>query len=183
MNPQVCKFIVDHPIFPDGAFNCYNKTMAEGSPLLEALFEIAGITQIMVSDNSLTIAKDVVVDWPVMGKQIGKVIRDTIASGKVLIDPDVEKKKPSEENIRKNIEELFEQSINPQLMSHGGKVELVDVVGTKVYVQLGGGCQGCASANITLKQGIEQAIRQVVPEVTEVLDATDHSSGTNPYYS
>lgn len=183
VNPQVCKFIVEHPIFPNGSYNCRNKEMAKGSPLLEALFEIDGITQIMVSENSLTIAKDNNAGWPDMGKKIGDAIRDTIASGKELIDSSVDNKLPSEENIRKQIEELFEQSINPQIASHGGSVELVDVEGTKVYVRLGGGCQGCASANVTLKQGIEQAIRQMVPEVTEVLDATDHASGVNPYYS
>ena len=183
INPQVCKFIVDHPILPDKSYNCRSKEMAEGSPLLEALFSINGIDQVMVTDNTLTISKTNHESWPEMGKKIGKAIRDTISSGTQLIASGVETKLPSEDHIRREIEALFEHNINPQIASHGGRVELVDVEGTKVYVRLGGGCQGCASANITLKQGIEKAIKQVVPEVTEVLDATDHSMGANPYYS
>ncbi len=68
------------------------------------------------------------------------------------------------------------------IASHGGRVELADVKGTQVYVRLGGGCQGCASANVTLKHSIEKAIRETLPEVTEVIDATDHTAGANPFY-
>ena len=181
LDPQICKFVVEHPIFPDKSFNCRSQEMAKGSPLLEALFAIDGITQIMVSDNTLTIAKNNSEPWPLMGKQIGNAIRNTIKSESVLIDPNVETKLPSEIEIRKKIEQLFEQDINPQIASHGGFVELADVEGTTVYVRLGGGCQGCSSANVTLKQGIAKAIQQVIPEVTEVLDATDHAAGANPY--
>ncbi len=156
--------------------------MAEGSPLLEALFAIDGISEIMVSGNTLTIAKSIPDSWQELGKKIGPVIREKITSGEKLIADDVDKKTPSEEKIRKTIETLFANEINPAISSHGGWVELVNVEGSKVYVRLGGGCQGCASANATLKQGIERAIRNVLPEVTEVLDATDHAAGENPYY-
>lgn len=183
IDPQVCKFIVDYDIFPDKSFTCRSKEVAEGSPLLEALFAIDGISQVMISGNTITIVKDNMEIWPVMGKAIGNAIRGTIAAGGKLIADDVTTKKPSEEAIRQKIEQLFEQEINPMIASHGGRVELADVEGTRVYVRLGGGCQGCASANVTLKQGIEKAIRQLVPEVTDVLDATDHAAGTNPYYS
>lgn len=182
VDPQVCKFIVDHPIFPDGSFNCASRDMAEGSPLLEALFDIDGVTQVMVSGNTLTIAKSIADPWPELGKRIGAVIREKIQSGAQLIDPDVKKKLPSEEKIREIIEQLFEKQINPMIASHGGRVELAGVEGTKVFVRLAGGCQGCASANITLRHGIEKAIRDVVPEVSEVIDATDHKAGTNPFY-
>lgn len=181
LDPQVCKFIVEHPIFPEKTYNCRSKDMAKGSPLLEALFAIDGVTQVLVSDNSLTIAKNNSEPWPLMGKQIGTAIRNTIKSESVLIDPDVETKLPSEDDIRSKVQELFEHEINPQIASHGGFVELADVEGSTVYVRLGGGCQGCSSANVTLKQGIAKAIRQMIPEVTEVLDATDHAAGANPY--
>jgi Fe-S cluster biogenesis protein NfuA len=182
LDPQVCKFIVDYPIFPDKSYTCRDKDMAEGSLLLEALFAIDGVRQVMVSNNSLTIAKDNFEPWPVLGRQIGDAIRNSIESGEQLIADGVETMLPSEEKIKEQIEELFEKEINPAIASHGGRVELAEVEGTKVYVRLGGGCQGCASANVTLKQGIEKAIRSIIPEITEVLDATDHAAGTNPYY-
>ena len=52
-----------------------------------------------------------------------------------------------------------------------------------VYLQLGGGCQGCGMASVTLKQGIETALRESIPEITEVVDVTDHQGGENPYYA
>ncbi len=182
LDPQVCKFIVDHPLFVDKSCNCRTKDMAKGSPLLEALFAIDGIGQVLVSDNTLTIAKNSTAPWPELGKQIGIAIRDTINSGVTLISDRAETMKPSEKDIRVKIEKLFKDEINPQIASHGGFVELAYVEDTKVFVRLGGGCQGCSSANVTLKQGIAKSIQQLIPEITEVLDATDHASGLNPYY-
>lgn len=182
IDPQVCKFTVDHPVFEGGSFTCRDKESAKGSPLLEALFEIAGISQVMVNSNSLTIAKTVATPWPELGQQIGAVIREKIQGGGLLINPNAATSAPSEEKIRQVVEQLFEKQINPMIASHGGRVELVDVQGTRVFVRLAGGCQGCASANLTLKHGIEKVIRQTLPDVTEVIDATDHTAGTNPFY-
>ena len=66
---------------------------------------------------------------------------------------------------------------------HGGFVQLVEVKDNKVYLQMGGGCQGCGAADVTLKAGIERLIKEELPEIEEVLDSTDHASGTNPYYT
>jgi Fe/S biogenesis protein NfuA len=60
----------------------------------------------------------------------------------------------------------------------------VEITGEKeVILQFGGGCQGCGMADVTLKQGIEQTLTRNFPEITAVLDVTDHQSGTNPYYA
>jgi Fe/S biogenesis protein NfuA len=76
---------------------------------------------------------------------------------------------------------LLETAINPAVAGHGGVVSLVDVKDRMVYLQMGGGCQGCGMADVTLKQGIETMIREEVPEVVEILDVTDHAAGQNPY--
>lgn len=78
---------------------------------------------------------------------------------------------------------LLEQHINPGIASHGGRAELVGIKDDVVYLALGGGCQGCAMASVTLKQGIEQVIRQALPQVRGVVDATDHAHGANPFYT
>ena len=75
---------------------------------------------------------------------------------------------------------LFRDQINPMVASHGGKVELVDVQDATVVVRMMGGCQGCGMATVTLRQGIETALRQAVPVVRGVKDITDHASGRNP---
>jgi len=82
----------------------------------------------------------------------------------------------------KAIRRLLDEHINPQVAGHGGHIALVDVAGDTVYVRLEGGCQGCGMADVTLKQGVANEIRELVPSIAHVLDVTDHAGGTNPYY-
>jgi Fe/S biogenesis protein NfuA len=77
---------------------------------------------------------------------------------------------------------LIDGEINPGVASHGGHVTLIDVKDDVVYVQLGGGCQGCAMVDVTLRQGIEVIIKREFPTITSVVDTTDHAGGSNPYY-
>ena len=80
------------------------------------------------------------------------------------------------------IKRVLDDDINPQIAMHGGHISLVDVVEDTAYVRLEGGCQGCGMASITLKQGVEGAIKEAAPSITQVLDTTDHADGDNPYY-
>lgn len=84
--------------------------------------------------------------------------------------------------LAQRVQETLDKEINPGVASHGGHISLLEVKDNKAYIKLGGGCQGCGMADVTLKQGIEVAIRKAVPEIEEVLDTTDHGSGDNPYY-
>lgn len=80
---------------------------------------------------------------------------------------------------------VLEQSVNPAIASHGGRADLValDERDGTAYLRLSGGCQGCAMSQMTLRQGIETALLEEVPELTRILDVTDHGSGENPFYS
>jgi Fe-S cluster biogenesis protein NfuA len=80
------------------------------------------------------------------------------------------------------VKEVLDNRINPAVAGHGGHIALIDVQGGRVFVRLEGGCQGCGMASVTLKQGIEAEIKRRVPEIEEILDVTDHASGTNPYF-
>lgn len=84
--------------------------------------------------------------------------------------------------VAERVGEVVSTLINPAIASHGGFVEVVAVEDATAYVRLGGGCQGCGMASVTLSQGIETTITQSVPEITKVVDVTDHASGENPYY-
>jgi Fe/S biogenesis protein NfuA len=77
---------------------------------------------------------------------------------------------------------VLDRDVNPSIASHGGHAELAGIEGATAYLRLGGGCQGCGMATVTLSQGIEVAITQAVSEITRVVDVTDHASGTNPYF-
>jgi Fe/S biogenesis protein NfuA len=84
--------------------------------------------------------------------------------------------------VAARIQEVLDRQINPSVAAHGGFVDLLEVRGGAAYVQLGGGCQGCAQVDVTLRQGIEVAIKAAVPQITEVIDITDHAAGLNPYF-
>lgn len=80
------------------------------------------------------------------------------------------------------IQEVIDSRINPGVGMHGGHVTLLEVKDHTAYIALGGGCQGCGMADVTLKQGIEAMIKETVPEIREVIDTTDHAAGKNPYF-
>ena len=85
-------------------------------------------------------------------------------------------------DVAQRVIQVLDQQVNPTIAAHGGRAELVGVEQGTAYLRLGGGCQGCGMATVTLSQGIERAIIQAVPEITSVVDVTDHQSGTNPYF-
>ena len=84
----------------------------------------------------------------------------------------------TEEKVR----QLLDQQVNPAIAAHGGYASVVKVEDSTAYITMGGGCQGCAMSALTLREGIESAILSAIPEITEVVDTTDHSVGENPYY-
>jgi len=84
--------------------------------------------------------------------------------------------------VADRIRAVLDQNINPAIAGHGGFAELVSVEEDTAFLRMGGGCQGCGLAQVTLTQGIETAIKDAVPEIKHVVDVTDHASGTNPYY-
>ena len=86
-------------------------------------------------------------------------------------------------SVAEKVMTVIEQQVNPALASHGGYVTLMDVKDNKVFVELGGGCQGCGMARVTLKEGVERMLKKAVPEIEEVVDVTDHARGRQPYYA
>ncbi len=85
--------------------------------------------------------------------------------------------------LPQKVQSVLDQAINPALASHGGYAALVNIEDTTVYVTMGGGCQGCAASAMTLRDGIRSMLMDAIPEITEVVDATDHAAGENPFYT
>ena len=183
ISDAMCRFTVNRPVFPDRSFAFANKVTAQDSPLAERLFEIEGVARVVISHDQLTLTKSSSADWPVIGKAIGAAIRAHMASGEPAVADSVWDSLPSSEEIQQQVQHVLDTEINPAVASHGGVIRLIDVKENVVYIQMGGGCQGCGQADVTLKQGIETAIRGAVPAVGDILDVTDHASGRNPYYT
>lgn len=85
--------------------------------------------------------------------------------------------------LAQRVQDVLDTVVNPGVAGHGGTVALDRVVDGVAYVAFGGGCQGCGAADVTLKQGIDRILREHVPEIRGVADATDHDAGQNPYYA
>jgi Fe-S cluster biogenesis protein NfuA len=177
-----CSFIVDRPLFEgESAHFSDPEAAARHSPLATELLGVPGIESVLISDNTVTVGAAYGVDWPALG--IGNLIRKHLRSGAPVVSEDYLRDLPSEGDLKWAIRDLLDREINPAVGQHGGFVELIDVKRNNVYLRLGGGCQGCGAADVTLKQGIEKAIRSLAPAVGEILDTTDHAAGRNPYYS
>lgn len=85
--------------------------------------------------------------------------------------------------LAERVRQVLAERVNPAVASHGGEITLVDVDGDVVYLELGGGCQGCGMARVTLKQGVERMLKEAIPEITGIVDVTDHAAGSNPFYA
>ncbi len=153
-------------------------------PVAEAAGDDAVYTQgpggeltVMIPVDSVDSLRGATLDLPSSEGQPGLVLRnpnkpDPLAGINLELTGDVADR----------ITQLLDQQVNPALASHGGFAELKGVDGSRAFVLMGGGCQGCAVSAMTLRDGIERAIKENVPEITEVVDATDHAAGENPFY-
>ena len=183
ISDAMCRFTVDRPVYPDKSFALLNKEAAEDSPLARRLFEIDGVTRVVISHDQITVNKSAEADWPVIGKSIGTAIRAHLASDDPAVSDAAWDNVPSSEEIREQVQQVLDTDVNPSIANHGGVVTLIDVKDNQVFIQMGGGCQGCGQADVTLKFGIENSIRAAVPGVGDILDVTDHAAGRNPYYT
>ena len=106
---------------------------------------------------------------------------DLNAAGFVVDNPN----KPVYNDMERDVQELLNQQINPQIKSHGGQVDVVryEEDGSILYIEMSGGCQGCSSSSVTLKNGVEQMIYEEFPDIDDIRDVTDHDAGENPYYA
>ncbi len=184
-DPNMCRFQVNVPVLDNGSIVFNSADDSQGSPLADALFAVPGITRIRVSGSNITLSKNVPNPWPELAKHILPAIKNPLLTDQPPISSaalEAAHACGSNDDIAAIIEHLLESHINPALASHGGFVRLVKVENQNVHIEMGGGCQGCAASKMTMKNGVETAIREVCPQVGEIIDITDHAAGTNPYY-
>jgi len=121
--------------------------------------------------------------WQAVGKAVGVAIRTAMASDlPPLSAPPRLPNAVNDDALYEQVAKVFEEQVNPMVARHGGRVELIDVQDAVVMLRMGGGCQGCGMADVTLRQGIEGLLAQAAPEVRGIVDITDHTSGANPYF-
>ncbi|MGH9111530.1 MAG: NifU family protein [Acidimicrobiales bacterium] len=142
------------------------------------LIETQGELAVIIPVDSLDALKGATLDLPATSGANGLVLRNPNRPDP-LSGAHIELSGTTDEKVR----QLLDGQINPALAMHGGFAALERVEGDVVYVTMGGGCQGCAVSAMTLREGISRSIKEAIPEVTEVIDSTDHAMGENPYYT
>ena len=182
-----CKFVVGETVYAGGVRRFASAAEAVGSPLAEAIFAIpgAGVREVIASGNLVTVVKESPTPWQAIGKPIGAAIRAALAGSAPAVAAaprSAGHSKMNDDELYERVHDLFESMVNPMVARHGGQVELIDVQDAVVMLRMGGGCQGCGMASVTLRQGIEGMLNQHIPEVQGIVDITDHASGANPYF-
>ncbi|MGH9336607.1 MAG: NifU family protein, partial [Vicinamibacteria bacterium] len=160
-----CRFVVDRPVYPNGSVFFGSKDRASGSVLAEKLFAIEGVSSVLIQDNFVTVNAASGGNWMPIAKQAGAAIRAVLSSGEKAVSDDILSSIPDARELKKKVQSILDQEINPAVAAHGGWVELIDVKKNEVFIRMGGGCVGCGMADVTLKQGVERTIRQQIPEV------------------
>ena len=157
----------------------YELTLVEAESRAESDVEVdAGSFTVLVDQSSVDRLNGARVDFV-----------ETIQESGFQITPDPDAVKTAMDDagpageLADRVSHILETEINPAIASHGGIINLIDVQGTEIFIEMAGGCQGCAMSRMTLRQGVERMVSQAVPEVTAIHDVTDHASGDNPYFS
>ena len=130
---------------------------------------------LVVDSESARILQDTRIDW----------VESIEGSGFKFDNPNIKPlgSEPLTGPLVERVQRVIDEHINPGVATHGGAVRLVDIRDGIVYLQMGGGCQGCGMASVTLTQGIKQVFMKLVPEIVDIQDVTDHAAGTDPYFS
>ena len=140
----------------------------------------AGGFVVVVAPDSVAAVQGATVDFVERVNESGFEVRP--AGAPAAASSPSEATPPSGE-LAERIRSILDERINPAVAMHGGAIELADVQGTEVFIEMTGGCQGCAMSRLTLRQGVERMLRDEIPEISAVHDATDHAGGENPYYT
>lgn len=133
---------------------------------------------------------DVAIDYPGLRVLVDPKSVELLRGTTVDLDPtstggSIRIDNPNEgwkDALAQRAQKVLDSEINPGVRTHGGLVTLLEVKDGAAYIEMGGGCQGCGMRDVTLRQGIESAMKRSVPEITQIIDTTDHAAGKNPYY-
>ena len=184
-DPDTCKFIVSRTLHPGGPFFFGNKEQAAGSPLGERLFALSGIANVLIAESVVSICKEPTVSWSGLKASIGTAIRIQLRTGVPAIlemHTHTGAQGRSDAELHTAVQALLDKEVNRSIANHGGKISIVEVRQGQLFITMSGGCQGCASSQVTLRQGFEVMLKRVAPEIEDIVDTTNHAAGKQPFY-
>ena len=165
-NPHSFKFTVDRTVLDGSAyFDC--RESAERSPLARRIFAIGDVTSLFVTGSMVTVGKEPQAEWSDLAYRVGSAIREHLTSGESAVEAAAEIQQPTSEVERQVMSVLAE--IRPYVQRDGGDITFAGYENGWVRVHLQGACAGCPSATVTLREGVERRLREVIPEVRGVV--------------
>ncbi|MFT7517623.1 MAG: Fe-S cluster biogenesis protein NfuA [Myxococcota bacterium] len=181
--PSNCLFRVASNMFVGCLYTSDKEWSAEWVPLAGHLFDsVENLKGVRISNGEVLISMaSTPSDWRDVARAAGSAIREHLGAGKAAVKSGALEAQQGDDLLRQRAQAVIDETLNPNLASHGGWVEIQASDAKELYITMGGGCQGCGSAAMTMKQGVEVGIRDAVPEIEGIHDATDHNSGANPY--
>lgn len=183
INEQTYRFEFSQDIADHTAeYSAEQKTFT--SPLAKKLFGFPWTQALKIGPNYVELTKQDWVDWDVLLEPLQGLLEEHVATAplEITVEQKVPNTLPDTPEV-KQILQFMQETINPSLAMHGGWAELKNFKDNTAYIFMGGGCQGCGMSAMTLKEGISEHLKANFPFVKNVEDVTDHSSGTNPYFS
>jgi Fe-S cluster biogenesis protein NfuA len=177
----VMAFVLDAPVQAgrSGRFGA-----EDAAPLPRALFALDGVCRMHVNGPTIWVQKDVEADWARLKPAIAAAIRQVLDETDAPLGTDpAPGTADTDADLLRSVEALLDRQVNPAVAAHGGHIAADRVEGDTVYLRMSGGCQGCAASSATLRQGVERMLRAALPQIGEIVDVTDHSAGSNPYYA
>jgi NFU1 iron-sulfur cluster scaffold homolog, mitochondrial len=166
-----------------GVYRFVSAADAASAPVAEAILGIPGIEEVILSDRTVAVVRGAGVEWCDLEERVRYAITSAVTALNAVTHAPARASKMDDDTMYEVVTELFRGTINPSVAQHGGAVELIDVQDATVVLRMKGGCQGCGMANVTLRQGIEATLKRAVPGFKGIQDVTDHSAGTDPYFS
>jgi Fe-S cluster biogenesis protein NfuA len=182
---QACSFMTNRMLCRGFSWWFDSASVAEDCPLAATIFALPSVDSVLLDGSVLTISlgADARVQWPSLAAEIGALIRAHLEAGRVIVAQHVIDTIPDEATVRRDVQRVVAEEINPGIAAHSGVITLDSVQGNSVRITMGGGCQGCSAADVTLKSGIHRAFRDAVPRLGAIYDDTDHEAGTNPFFA
>lgn len=138
--------------------------------------------RVLMSDADAPVLDEAVIDFVERVNESGFEVRTSAAVAASKNGTGTGAATPPQGALADRVREVLDRQVNPGIAAHGGSIALVDVKDNDVYLEMSGGCQGCAMSRLTLRQGVERMLRQAVPEIAAVHDITDHAGGSSPYF-
>jgi len=174
-NPSTLKYVVDRRLVSSGAVSITSLQAAEEkSPLALKLMGIKGVTAVMVGSNFITVTKGDEGEWDELNDAVMGTLDEHLGAGLAAVNEEAIAAARTQTagaggSVEARIQEILDAEIRPAVAQDGGDITLDRFEEGIVYLHMKGSCAGCPSSTATLKMGIETRLRELVPEVSEVV--------------